>query len=52
MMGTVQAGMESLRKLRTGNQQTVVVQHVQVGSGGQAVVAGHVERKGAGDAGE
>ena len=31
-----------LDKLRNGNRQTVVVQHVAVGDGGQAVVAGAV----------
>ena len=32
----------TLQKLRTGGKQTVVVQHVQVSPGGQAVVAGSV----------
>jgi len=31
-----------LQKLRTGGKQTVVVQHVEVSEGGQAVIAGSV----------
>jgi hypothetical protein len=37
-----QAGCITLQRLKTGNTQTVVVQHVTVGHGGQAVVAGQV----------
>jgi hypothetical protein len=37
--------MEALRKHRTGGKQTVVVQHVTVAEGGQAIV-GHVETGG------
>ncbi len=40
MMGTYQQGLLTLQRLRTGGRQTVVVQHVQVNDGGQAVVAG------------
>jgi hypothetical protein len=36
------AQVEALRKLRTGGKQTVTVQHVNVGDGGQAIV-GNVE---------
>jgi len=32
----------ALQKLRTGGGQTVTVQHVTVGDGGQAIVAGKV----------
>jgi hypothetical protein len=39
---TFTAQMEALRKHRTGGKQTVVVQHVTVADGGQAIV-GHVE---------
>jgi hypothetical protein len=33
-------GMLTLERLRNGGRQTVVVQHVAVGDGGKAVVAG------------
>jgi hypothetical protein len=39
---TYAAQMEALRKHRNGGRQTVVVQHVTVEGGGQAIV-GHVE---------
>ncbi len=39
------AQVEALRKHRTGGKQTVVVQHVNVADGGQAIV-GHVETGG------
>jgi hypothetical protein len=39
---TVAVLAESLAKLRNGGKQTVVVQHVNVGEGGQAVVAGEI----------
>jgi hypothetical protein len=45
MMGAYQDGLLTLTKIRSGGQQTVVVQHVNVGSGGQAVVAGQVKAK-------
>ena len=38
MMATVQQGMLTLQRLKTGGTQTVVVQHVRIESGGQAVV--------------
>jgi len=42
-MSTFQQGLLTLQRLRTGGQQVVTVQHVQVNEGGQAVVAGSVE---------
>src|SRR5262245_38051482 len=39
-MSMFQEGLLTLAKLRTGGKQTVVVQHVYVTEGGQAVVAG------------
>jgi hypothetical protein len=40
MMETYQRGLLTLERLRNGGKQTVVVQHVDVANGGQAVVAG------------
>ena len=40
MMQIYQESLLVLQKLRTGGKQTVVVQHVQVSEGGQAVIAG------------
>jgi hypothetical protein len=42
MQATIHDGALTLQKLKTGGRQTVVVQHVQVNDGGQAVVAGRV----------
>jgi hypothetical protein len=42
LQATFQDGALTLQKLRTGGKQTVVVQHVNVRQGGQAVVAGQV----------
>lgn len=42
---TFTAQMEALRKHRSGGKQTVTVQHVNVGNGGQAIV-GNVETGG------
>jgi hypothetical protein len=42
LMAAYQRGMLTLQRIRTGGKQTVTVQHVQVNSGGQAVVAGAV----------
>ena len=42
MMAAYQDGVAALARMRTGGQQTVTVQHVHVGDGGQAVVAGSV----------
>jgi hypothetical protein len=38
MMQAFQQGAMTLQRLRTGGQQTVTVQHVNVGAGGQAVI--------------
>jgi hypothetical protein len=48
MMSAFQDGMLALAKYRSGGRQTVVVQHVDVRDGGQAVVAGsvHTQRQG------
>lgn len=43
-----QRGILTLDKFRNGGRQTVVVQHVNVGEGGRAVVAGEVQNPGAG----
>jgi hypothetical protein len=43
MMQIYQEAVLTLQKLRTGGKQTVVVQHVQVSEGGQAVIAGSVD---------
>jgi hypothetical protein len=43
MMDVFQAGLLTLQRLRTGGRQEVVVQHVQVNEGGQAVVAGSIK---------
>ena len=43
MMQVYQEALLALHKLKTGGKQVVVVQHVQVSDGGQAVIAGKVE---------
>ncbi len=43
MMDVYQAAMLTLQKCRTGGKQTVVVQHVRVSDGGQAIIAGKVK---------
>lgn len=43
MMQVYQEAFLALQKIRTGGKQTVVVQHVQVSQGGQAVIAGSME---------
>jgi hypothetical protein len=43
MMQVYQEGLLTLHKLRTGGKQTLVVQHVQVSDGGQAVIAGSIK---------
>ena len=43
-----QRGMLTLDRIRNGGRQNVVVQHVNVGTGGQAVVAGTVSKAGGG----
>jgi hypothetical protein len=45
MMQVFQEGLLTLQKIRTGGKQTVVVQHVQVSEGGQAVIAGSLASK-------
>ena len=45
LMGTYQQGMLTLQRLRTGGNQTMTVQHVNVGAGGQAVI-GNVQTGG------
>jgi hypothetical protein len=44
-----QRGMLTLDRLRNGGRQTVVVQHVNVGNGGQAVVTGALKAGGDGE---
>ena len=39
MMQVCQEALLTLQKFRTGGKQAVVVQHVQVSQGGQAVIA-------------
>jgi len=46
LMDTYQRGMLVFHRIRSGGKQTVTVQHVQVGQGGQAVVAGAVNTGG------
>ena len=46
MMDSYQHGMLTIQKVRSGGQQTVVVQHVNVGDGGRAMVAGQVKVRG------
>lgn len=45
LMSTYQQGLLTLQRLRTGGNQTVTVQHVNVGAGGQAVI-GNVQTGG------
>ena len=44
-MSVFQQGMLTLQKIKTGGNQTVTVQHVNVGAGGQAVI-GNVQTGG------
>ena len=46
MSGTFQGVMTTMQRLRSGGTQRVIVQHVTVSEGGQAVVAGQVETGG------
>lgn len=46
MMQVFQEGLLTLQKLKMGGKQTVIVQHVQVSEGGQAVIAGAVRSRG------
>jgi hypothetical protein len=43
LMLAYQQGLVTLDRLRAGGKQTIIVQHVQVNEGGQAVVAGKVK---------
>jgi hypothetical protein len=43
MMQIYQEALLTLQKIRTGGKQTVVVQHVEVSEGGQAVIAGSMK---------
>jgi hypothetical protein len=43
LMLVYQQGLVTLDRLRAGGKQTIIVQHVQVNEGGQAVVAGKVK---------
>ena len=46
MMTTFQQGLLTLQRIRTGGQQVVTVQHVEVRAGGQAIVAGKMKAGG------
>jgi hypothetical protein len=46
MMDTYQHGLLTIAKVRSGGKQTVVVQHIDVGDGGRAMVAGQVKVRG------
>ena len=43
LMQVFQEGLLALKKNRTGGRQQIVVQHIQVAEGGQAVIAGQVK---------
>ena len=45
MMQAYNDALVTLQKIRTGGKQTVVVQHVTVSGGGQAVVAGELKKE-------
>ena len=51
MMEAYNAGLLTLDRLRHGRQQVVTVQHVTVGPGGRAIVAGKVKAAGPGRGG-
>ncbi len=46
MMDSFQKGLMALHKLRTGGNQTITVQHINVKDGGQAVVTGALDTRG------
>jgi hypothetical protein len=46
MMESFQHGLATLQKVRSGGRQVVMVQHIDVGDGGQAMVAGQVKLRG------
>ena len=43
LMGMYQTGLQTLYKIRSGGRQHVIVQHVQVNDGGQAMVSGRID---------
>lgn len=45
LMLAYQCGVRLLQRIRSGGRQVVVVQHVQVSEGGQAVIAGGVQNR-------
>ena len=49
LMDAYQRGLMALDRMRNGGRQVVTVQHVNVASGGQAVVAGNVENRDRGE---
>ena len=46
MMTAFQQGLLTFQRMRTGGQQVVTVQHVEVRDGGQAIVAGKMQAGG------
>jgi hypothetical protein len=48
LTASYQSGFLALQRVRSGGRQVVTVQHVHVGDGGQAVVAGKIGAKGGG----
>jgi hypothetical protein len=46
MMKAFQDALATLNRIRTGGKQVVVVQHVSVGNGGQALVTGQMDNPG------
>jgi hypothetical protein len=48
LMLAYQLGIKVLQKIRSGGRQVVIVQHVQVSEGGQAVIAGEVQNRSGG----
>ena len=48
LMDSYQSALLALHRIRTGGKQTVVVQHVQVSDGGQAVITGNMKTGGHG----
>jgi hypothetical protein len=48
LMLAYQCGMRLLQRIRSGGRQVVVVQHVRVSEGGQAVIAGEVQNRSGG----
>ena len=46
MMESYQHGMLTIQKVRSGGQQTVVVQHMTVSDGGRGAMVGQVKLRG------